>query len=951
MRLIELELTNIKSYEHEIIRFSEGINCILGLNGGGKTTIIESIGSVLFNSTVKTNNSLIRYKMNRGEISLIFEGNDNHIYKIVKTIKKDQACPIKLYDYENNQVLYEQVNNVYPFLKKVFNIPEEKNLPKLFEEIIAIPQGLFVNAFLATPRLRKENFDKLFELNIYAKTAEEVKKLCDTVQANYIVPIDKEIASLKGKVNNYDNIVKEINGLEEKINSDKESLDKIIIELTNLSKNKKNLDEKAKNINDLKDKHKEAETNKKSLEELLKHNQDNLNNAKEALKILKENEFAYITYQKNSNELRNNEEKYNEYIVITEKYNENKATISELSNANEILKPIIHDLKVDLGKKRQLVIDKTEDINNKSKENSSLRKELSPLIDELRNENLKSTEVQANYTFYLNKLDNINDYLLSYIRQESSEDLEKKIEDISNKLKDIENNKLQIKELELEKVKTTSDIDNLKINHDYISDGCCPILKQKCLNIKGSNLSTEVDKMLEEKQSLLSDINSRINTLISLNQNEDLLLRELELIKLEKNNHEREYEKYISVIDDIKVTFKEDIIDINEDNAKVVVSELIKKYQSLKENYKNERYEELKKQENKLNSQINSNDAQIIISKKTILELNEEIKKLESNINEKETQLNNNNFEIDKAKEQNEKYELDLHKYDGIKEKIEENKKVIAKLQPNYELYISKQSEASNKDKYELLANECIEKITKVKQDILSVEEKIQKLEKEFSLEEYNNIIKNIEKLNTDKSVLSTTINLNTSRHRVLKEEKKQHDEWFQEISNLETKLEKYKKLNEQYNLYRKIYTNLPRELSKRIRKYIGMYATNLYRGISNENVRIELEDDYEVLLNDCEDKDRTKTLSQLSGGEQMSIAISIRLAMLKQITNIEFYFMDEPTINLDSNRRSKVAEVVKDISSNLRQLFVISHDDTFEAITDNIIKIVKENNTSVIEN
>ena len=88
--------------------------------------------------------------------------------------------------------------------------------------------------------------------------------------------------------------------------------------------------------------------------------------------------------------------------------------------------------------------------------------------------------------------------------------------------------------------------------------------------------------MLEEKQSLLSDINSKINTLISLNQNEDLLLRELELIKLEKNNHEREYEKYISVIEDIKVTFKEDIIDINEDNAKVIVSELIKKYQSLK---------------------------------------------------------------------------------------------------------------------------------------------------------------------------------------------------------------------------------------------------------------------------------------------------------------------------------------------------------------------------------
>jgi exonuclease SbcC len=105
--------------------------------------------------------------------------------------------------------------------------------------------------------------------------------------------------------------------------------------------------------------------------------------------------------------------------------------------------------------------------------------------------------------------------------------------------------------------------------------------------------------------------------------------------------------------------------------------------------------------------------------------------------------------------------------------------------------------------------------------------------------------------------------------------------------------------------------------------------------------------DDYEVVLIDCVDNSKMKHLSQLSGGEQMSVAISIRLAMLKQIANVEFYFMDEPTINLDYERRMMVAEVVKDMSNELRQLFVISHDDTFESITDNTIKIEKYNNTS----
>lgn len=162
--------------------------------------------------------------------------------------------------------------------------------------------------------------------------------------------------------------------------------------------------------------------------------------------------------------------------------------------------------------------------------------------------------------------------------------------------------------------------------------------------------------------------------------------------------------------------------------------------------------------------------------------------------------------------------------------------------------------------------------------------------------------------------------------------------------------MNKYKNLDEQYQIIRDVFNNLPRELSKQIRKYIGMYSSILYRKISNDNVRIELLDDYEVILIDCTDEKKVKTLSQLSGGEQMSVAISIRLAMLKQITNINIYFMDEPTINLDYERRMMVAEVVKDIANELEQLFVISHDDTFENITDNTIKICKINNESQLD-
>ena len=87
MKLIELKLKNIKTYVDETIKFSDGINCILGLNGSGKSSIIESIGYVLFNYSQRTSNNLLRYNETKGSISLKFIGNDDITYQIIRNIR------------------------------------------------------------------------------------------------------------------------------------------------------------------------------------------------------------------------------------------------------------------------------------------------------------------------------------------------------------------------------------------------------------------------------------------------------------------------------------------------------------------------------------------------------------------------------------------------------------------------------------------------------------------------------------------------------------------------------------------------------------------------------------------------------------------------------------------------------------------------------------------------
>ena len=70
-----------------------------------------------------------------------------------------------------------------------------------------------------------------------------------------------------------------------------------------------------------------------------------------------------------------------------------------------------------------------------------------------------------------------------------------------------------------------------------------------------------------------------------------------------------------------------------------------------------------------------------------------------------------------------------------------------------------------------------------------------------------------------------------------------------------------------------------------------------------------------------------------------MAAALSVRLALLKQLTDIRIAFFDEPTTNMDAERRENFAQQIGRIA-HFDQLFVISHDDTFDSYVDNVITL-----------
>jgi len=115
---------------------------------------------------------------------------------------------------------------------------------------------------------------------------------------------------------------------------------------------------------------------------------------------------------------------------------------------------------------------------------------------------------------------------------------------------------------------------------------------------------------------------------------------------------------------------------------------------------------------------------------------------------------------------------------------------------------------------------------------------------------------------------------------------------------------------------------------------------------MADHMARLRWTDDYEIVLTAS---GRERTFKQLSGGEQMAAALAVRLALLRQVSDIDVAFFDEPTANLDDHRRDNLAEQILNVKG-FSQLFVISHDDTFERDTDNVVRLVKENGISRVE-
>jgi exonuclease SbcC len=323
-------------------------------------------------------------------------------------------------------------------------------------------------------------------------------------------------------------------------------------------------------------------------------------------------------------------------------------------------------------------------------------------------------------------------------------------------------------------------------------------------------------------------------------------------------------------------------------------------------------------------------------------------------------------------------------------------KKIIVALENQNEMYEKKKQEFSN------VFQQIIEDETTLRAHSINDKKEIDALKKEISLQKINiqkipininsGLLVEVGSIDSHSKLLyekimeleNEIINFDENSFSVLRnslDDKQQElSETDQKLGGILEKIRNAKELVDKNMLivkelvFVKDYVLQINEIQENLFNRDGSVATSLrswalqtisakaseYLNMLNTKIqRIELSEKTRDVSITCYSKNTILDLESLSGGEQVSIALALRLGMTQLLgsSNLNFIILDEPTMFLDEERRKSLVKVLSelsDITNSLNsplQFIIITHDsEIFEdSSVEQIFKFESSDNGTIV--
>jgi len=281
-----------------------------------------------------------------------------------------------------------------------------------------------------------------------------------------------------------------------------------------------------------------------------------------------------------------------------------------------------------------------------------------------------------------------------------------------------------------------------------------------------------------------------------------------------------------------------------------------------------------------------------------------------------------------------------LARYSGLDAQIGQQEATRQQCTAGYNTYLKNQDVARQLPERQRAYADAADKAEQAARDLQAAEQAYQEAEAAFSPQEFAEVEANIKSLDNELAGLAIEMSNLQDRINDLTRKIDHAEALLLELEKAEKEKRTLEDLQKMMEQFRKLIRDAAPHVLKAMLDDISSEANRIFGEIMGDrSAQLTWDNDYEVTLRR---QGVNRAFAQLSGGEQMSAALAVRLALLKKLSTLNVAFFYEPTQNMDELRRSNLAEQIRRVRG-FDQLFVISHDDTFEQSLDSLVRLRKK--------
>ena len=900
MLIRSLTLENVKSYARATVEFSPGTNAIVGPNGSGKTTILEAIGFAFFDHLPYSQPDFVRAGQRTASVAVDFLSDyDERAYRVIRSCGGSNVYTVM--DPELDMKICEGKADVMQFLRQHLGVERDTRPDELFRNAVGVPQGSFTVSFLLTPTARKAVFDPLLKVEEYRRAFERLREPLNLLRQR-LSEREVEIGRLEGELTRLPAVQAEAHALVSLISGAETKLSATRKELTAVESSQQAMEAKRERQLELQRMTQIQEHMVAEQERTLAAAGQRMNESEEAVTIVDANRVGHEAFRAAQQEQRGVNERRARRRRLEEERTEVQAGLTRAETQKDAHGRALSDI----SEAEKVAADLADAAAKQEKLDAEVR-DAQRQVDRLKDAHGRVQRELASVERAQNKLEHLR---VEVARSQKLEASKEQVQSYAETLQQtITFQKTLRTHLQTEMETIEEQGTQLK---DLDADAVCPICEQP--------LSAE------HRQQLLDRLRQRWKEADGEAKDAAQTTRQAEAEWKQARATLAQYDQILLSLprQHAVETAEKELAELTAQHAEAHAEAKALRHAP-------QRAEQLQQALKALGDPRRRRDAALQQARGR--------ERVEKALQEQRAQAEQQRSALAVLDER-------MAEFANLEVEAARIDSELEKFKTADDLYRRNLAAAEALPQRKQEVDEATKALQIAQERFTSGQEQLAASKRDFDEERFQEVAAQVEEIRSRRVRLET--DLGQWRERLTREE--------EELAQLQAKAQKltvarslHDRLKEQEELLlflRSVVQEAGPHVTKALVQQISYSANQLFGQIMEDYTRtLRWEEDYGIIL---EVDGREREFLQLSGGEQMSAALAVRLALLQEMSSIGAAFFDEPTTNLDETRRGALARQIVGVRG-FEQLFIISHDDSFEQATEKLIRVEKRNGASEI--